>query len=95
MVNGEWAILCGASSLIPSYVSIAEPLCHHNSSMGRCVASVYDYLTFAPAEQPILPIPYLYPMYIQMGYPAGVIFIMNHSTNRLHRWCKNKEPIEW
>ena len=55
MVNGE--MVNGASSLIPSNVSIAEPLFHLNASMGRCVASVYNFLTFAPAEQPILPMP--------------------------------------
>ncbi len=42
MVNGEWAKLRSASSLIPSNVSIAEPLCHHDGSMGRCVDSVYN-----------------------------------------------------
>ncbi len=26
-----------------------------------------------------------------MGYPAGVIFNSMHSTNRLHRWCKEHE----
>ena len=64
MENGEWAKLRHASSLIPSNVSIVEPLFHHNGSMGRCVDSVYNFFTFSPAEQPILPIPYLYPMYI-------------------------------
>ena len=53
----EWAKFRCASSLIPSNVSIAEPLFHLNASMGRCVASVYNFLTFAPAEQPILPMP--------------------------------------
>jgi hypothetical protein len=45
MVNGEWSMVNGemvngASSLIPSNVSIAEPLFHHNASMGRCVDKV-------------------------------------------------------
>ena len=40
MVNGEWATLRGASSLIPSNVSMAEPLLYHNGSMGRCVDRV-------------------------------------------------------
>ena len=53
MVNGEWAKFRCASSLIPSNVSIAEPLLYHNGSMGRCVDKVTFFLTFAPEEQPI------------------------------------------
>ena len=56
MVNGEWATLRGASSLIPSNVSIAEPLVHQDGSMGRCVDRGNNFLTFAREEQPILPI---------------------------------------
>ena len=52
-VNGEWAKLRSASSLIPSNVSIAEPLLHHNTSMGRCVDTMNNFLAFAPEEQPI------------------------------------------
>ena len=95
MVNGEWAKPRHASLLIPSNVSIAEPLFHHNGSMGRFVDRVNIFSTFALEEQPILPTPYIYTIHIQIGYPAGVIVIMNHSTNRLHRWCKNREQIEW
>ena len=53
MVNGEWAKFCSASSLIPSNVSIAEPMFHHNGSMGLCDDKVTIFLTFAPEEQPI------------------------------------------
>ena len=53
MVNGEWAKFRGASSLIPSNVSLAEPLVHQDTSMGRCVDRVNNLLAFAPEEQPI------------------------------------------
>ena len=78
-MNGEWVKLRAASSLIASNVSIAEPLFHHDTSMGRCVDRVNNFLTFAPEEQPILPIPYNYisiaDASIKMGYPAGVILL--------------------
>ncbi len=53
----EWAKFRCASSLIPSNVSIAEPLFHLNASMGRCVDRVNNFLAFAREEQPILLIP--------------------------------------
>ena len=53
MVNGEYAKFRCASSLISSDVSIAEPMFHHNGSMGRCNEKVTIFLTFAPEEQPI------------------------------------------
>ena len=53
MVNGEWAKFRDASSLIPSNVSLAEPLVHQDGSMGRCVDRGNNLLAFAPEEQPI------------------------------------------
>ncbi len=45
MGNGEWAKFRCASSLIPSNVSIAEPLYHLNASMGCCVGRVNNLLS--------------------------------------------------